>query len=139
MMRLGHKKILIIEDDLMLVRVYRCLLGIAAFQEIRHAVTGMNGIEIAKKWRPDLIISDILHPGPDGLSIIEELSLHPTTLSTRFIIISGCPMRNNPGYRERARGAGVYCCLEKPVNLRKFLRVVYKAMAEVDEETRIGL
>ena len=123
----------------MLVRVYRCLLGMVGFQEIRHAVTGTNGLEIAKKWRPDLIISDMLHPGLDGLTIIEELSLHPTTLSTRFIIISGCSIRNNLDYTERARESGVYSCLEKPVNLRKFLRVVYKALAEVEEETRIGL
>ena len=136
---LRTKKILIIEDDLMLASVYKCLLEMAGCRDIRHAESGIDGLEIAKIWRPALIISDILHPGLDGFSIFEELFLHPATLSTRFVIISGCSVRANPEYAERAQEVGVYACLEKPINLRKFLRVVYKVLAEAEEETRIGL
>jgi len=139
MTSIRSKKILIIDDDPELGLVYKALLEREGYREIRLAKTGDKGLVVAQNWRPDLIISDILHPGLDGFSVFEELFLNPTTLSTRFIIVSGCSVPENPDYAERAEATGVSVCLNKPVLLEELLKVVYKVLAEAEEETRRGL
>lgn len=59
----------------------------AGYLNLKVAYTGEEGLCIAKEWGTNLIISDITHPGPDGIKIFEKLFLHPKTLSTRFIIV----------------------------------------------------
>lgn len=139
MIRFGDKKILIIEDDPDLSRVYKLLLEREGYRQVRHAMTGDKGLVLAKNWRPDLIVSDILHRGPDGFDIFEELYLNPNTLSTRFVIISGCAVSDNPIYAERALETGVSLCMQKPVAPIALLLIIYTVLAGVEEETSRGL
>ena len=139
MTRFGNKKILIIEDDPDLSRVYKMLLEREGYRQVRYAMTGDKGLVLAKNWRPDLIISDILHREPDGFAIFEELYLYPAMLSARFIIVSGSSVPDNPVYAEKARETGVSVCLEKPVAPVALLLIIYMVLAEVEEETSRGL
>lgn len=138
MTRFEDKKILIIEDDPDVGNAYKFLLARAGYREIRLAESGDDGLELAKAWRPALIISDILHPGLDGFSIFEELFLNPNTLSTRFIMISGCSLELHPEYSEKLQAVGVSFYREKPINLKDIAKIVEEVFTEVEEETRKG-
>lgn len=139
MTRFEDKKILIIEDDPDVGNAYKFLLARAGYKEIRHVKSGDDGLRIAKAWRPALIISDVLHPGLDGFSVFEELFLNPNTLSTRFIMISGCSLELHPEYPEKLQAAGVSLYMEKPVNLREIQKMVEEVLEEAEEEARKGL
>ena len=67
MNRFGDKKILIIEDECLPVQLWRIYFERAGYRNIRHVETGQEGLEIAREWRPDLIISDIRHQPAAGV------------------------------------------------------------------------
>ena len=65
------KKILIIEDELAYVRLLRDKLG--HDYEILHAPDGKQGLHLALKEKPDLIMLDVRMPLMDGLTVLKEL------------------------------------------------------------------
>ncbi|MGE5399870.1 MAG: response regulator [Ignavibacteriales bacterium] len=81
------KKILIIEDD----EAVRCntleLLKEEGY-EVLEAINGYEGLELARKYLPDLILSDILMPVMDGYSVLQELQKDILTCSIPFIFFS---------------------------------------------------
>ena len=65
-------KILIIEDDPSILFGLRDNFEIAGY-EVRSAVEGILGLELAREERPDIILLDIMLPGLNGFEICQEL------------------------------------------------------------------
>ncbi len=65
-------KILIIEDEVELVKVLRSYLEKAGFQ-VLTALRGDDGLGLWKREKPDLVILDLNLPGLDGLDIAREI------------------------------------------------------------------
>jgi EAL domain-containing protein (putative c-di-GMP-specific phosphodiesterase class I)/PleD family two-component response regulator len=82
------KKILIIEDDKLLLETLSDLLTHEGF-EIFEATDGNVGITIAKNILPDLIISDINMPGISGHKVLKELQQDAGTSNIPFIFLTG--------------------------------------------------
>ena len=60
------KKIVIIEDDLVIANIYRNKLNVDGFQvEIAH--DGAEGFELIKQFRPNLVLLDLMLPVLPGL------------------------------------------------------------------------
>ncbi len=66
------KTILIIDDDQDIVQTIRANLTLDGY-EIISSHTGLKGIDLAKEYRPDLILLDLNLPDLDGISICEIL------------------------------------------------------------------
>jgi DNA-binding response OmpR family regulator len=66
------KKILIIEDEIILAEMYKEKLEKEGFK-VFLASEIEEGIEIAKKEKPDLILLDILLPRENGVSFLEKI------------------------------------------------------------------
>lgn len=67
-------KILLIDDDPDFVEVTKKILEKGPAYEVVVAVNGKEGLEKAKKERPDLILLDILMPVTDGFGFAEQFS-----------------------------------------------------------------
>ncbi|MCD6177703.1 response regulator [bacterium] len=65
------KKILIIEDEKILLEMYRDKLQRAGFKVLTAQDTN-EGLTVAKKEKPDLIMLDILLPRENGISFLEK-------------------------------------------------------------------
>src|SRR3990167_25787 len=66
-------KILFIEDDTQLVKLYQSILEDNGF-EVMTAQTGDSGLQLALKEKPDAIILDIMLPGGlNGFDVLEQL------------------------------------------------------------------
>lgn len=80
------KSILIIEDELSLQKIYKTKLTDAGF-EVIQAYTGEEGIKLAQKDIPDLIILDIMLPGgPDGFFLLTQLKHNAITKNIPVIV-----------------------------------------------------
>jgi DNA-binding LytR/AlgR family response regulator len=81
------KKILVIEDEESILDNVRYFLEREKY-EVFTADTGEIGLQVARTILPDLIISDIMLPGIDGLKVLEELSGDEKTALIPFIFLT---------------------------------------------------
>jgi len=65
-------KILIVEDEKVLAEMYKDRFAQAGF-EVTLAFEAREGLKLAKKEKPDLILLDILLPGENGISFLAKL------------------------------------------------------------------
>ena len=120
-------KILIVEDDVAISRGLCHNLKYDGY-EVRDAVRGDAVAPIVADFAPDLIILDLMLPGIDGFTILENLrnagnNVHVIVLSARA--------REDDKVRALELGADDY--ITKPFGLREFLARVNAAMRRVAE------
>lgn len=80
-------KVVLIEDDLMVQEVNRQFVdNVDGFQVIGVANNGVEGLELIKKWKPDLALVDVYMPDQDGLETL--LKIRTETLNVDIIAIT---------------------------------------------------
>jgi len=86
-MKISNKKtILIIEDNLLSLDVHVGVLGDK--YDIKVATSGQTGIYIAQKFKPDLILLDIILPDIDGYEVCKKLKVLKATKDIPIIFLS---------------------------------------------------
>lgn len=88
------KKILVIEDDPTLNKIYEIKLKSAGF-EVIIATNGESGLESAQSFQPDLIILDLLIPRKDGFEVLSELKKNGLTKKIPVLITSNLGEEDN--------------------------------------------
>jgi DNA-binding response OmpR family regulator len=79
-------KILIVEDDKFLRQAYQNILNKESF-DVKLASNGREGVDVAKVWKPDLVLLDLLMPEMDGIGFLKAFGAkeHP---ETKIIVFS---------------------------------------------------
>jgi DNA-binding response OmpR family regulator len=98
----NKKKILIVEDDEHISKVYQVRLDREGFQ----TVLSTNGEEAIAKItveKPDLIILDLMVPKKDGFVVLEEIKKNPDFAKTPVVVLSNL---GQPSDQERALALG---------------------------------
>lgn len=80
-------KILLVEDELNIAKLFIYNLSKAGF-ECQHANNGKEGLEFARKNRPDLIISDVMMPEMDGFEFRKHLLEDNELKSIPFVFLT---------------------------------------------------
>ncbi len=80
-------KILIIEDNETLVRMYKKKLEHDGF-EVAAAYSGGEGLIATSKEKPDLILLDIMMPAVDGFEVIKQLKRQEETKNIPIVILT---------------------------------------------------
>lgn len=88
------KKILLIEDNKDVRENTAEILTLAKYDVIT-AVNGKEGVELAQKEKPDLIICDIMMPVLDGHGTLHMLSKNEETASIPFIFLTAKAERSD--------------------------------------------
>lgn len=97
------KKILLVEDDEALAAVYRSRLELEGF-EIQHVNNGENALQVAKDFRPDLILLDAMMPKISGFDVLDILRHTPDTANIHVVMLTAL---SQPKDKERAEALGV--------------------------------
>lgn len=109
-MALADKRILIVEDDMLLSMVEERLIKKLGFKQVEKATSGSEAIEKNRDFKPDLIVMDIILNGEmDGIQVMEEIR---TSSDVPVIYLSGNSDRFN---YERAKKTGFTDYLVKPI------------------------
>lgn|GEM_PF-684078 len=117
-------KILVIDDDLLIHDlISRNLTKIGC--EVHTADCGEAGLKLAREWKPDLIILDVMMPQMDGWSVLNILK-HDNELRNIPVIMHTMVADRNLGYM---LGAADY--LVKPVSNSQLFRSVNKLRKKV--------
>src|SRR5262250_1442228 len=130
---MAHKAhLLVIDDDpntlASLARAFRL-----AGHEATVCDSATRALELIKSERFDLILSDVVMPGKDGLSLLEDLKVAGVT--TPVVMISG---QATVEMAVRATRLGAVDFLEKPLSSDKLLVTVENVLrlARLEEENR---
>lgn len=95
--------------------------------EVLSAVNGEEGVEVAKKELPDLVLMDIVMPGINGFQATRQLTKHGPTASIPIIIVTTKDQETDKlwGRRQGAKGY-----LTKPVNEKLLVSTINEVLAD---------
>ncbi len=110
-------RILIIEDNEQNIYLLTILLERHGY-EVVQARDGREGIELAGRVKPALILLDIQLPIMDGYAVARELKHDPTLADVPIVAVTSYAM---VGDRERGLAAGCIGYIEKPINPDTFI------------------
>ena len=113
--------ILVIDDDIEVRIVIRRMLEKKGY-DVREASEGGEGIRLYREKPADLIITDILMPGKEGIETIIELRKEFPDI--RIIAVSGGGRLGPGDYLELAEKIGVQCTLTKPFTWDELIQAV---------------
>ena len=99
-------KILIIEDDRFIAKMYQTKLSLEGY-DVDVAENGQIGVEKIKSFQPDLVLLDIIMPEMDGFGVLEVIREDAAINSTPVIIMSNLAQEDHLK-RAKALGAKDY-------------------------------
>lgn len=108
--------ILVVEDNERNLKLLRDVLEYAGY-DVRVARTAEDGITLALKEPPDLVLMDLQLPGIDGMEALRRLRENPRTADIPVVAVTAQAMKHD---RERALDAGFNGYIEKPISVRAF-------------------
>jgi two-component system cell cycle response regulator DivK len=114
------KRILIVEDQEDNRRILRDLLTAAGY-ELLEASAGDEGVEVAERESPDLILMDIQLPGLDGYEATRRIRANSGLAKTPIIAVTSYALS---GDDVKARAAGCDDYVTKPFSPRALLAKV---------------
>jgi two-component system, OmpR family, alkaline phosphatase synthesis response regulator PhoP len=124
--RLDKKRVLVVEDDHHIAEGLKLNLELKGYT-VRIAPDGIAALEDWKKWRPDLIVLDIMLPGIDGLSVLRNIRIEDRRIP--ILILSA---KSDSEDKVKGFSHGVDDYLSKPFNLEEFLlrveRLLFRAL-----------
>lgn len=113
-------KILYVEDHPAQRDIMAQMLELSGY-EVEVAADGVDGVEKAKTWHPDVILMDLRMPRMDGFEAIQMLRAHADTAKTPIIAISAWASGK---HKERALEAGANEHFTKPVDLNRLMTTI---------------
>lgn len=119
---MGKTKILLIEDDPVQSEFISRQLKSSGY-EVLVASRAIDGIDLAKKEKPALIILDMILPGMHGLEAAVKLLDMPETKNIPIVALSGMTI---PKFVEECYRVGIKDFLKKPCDPKHLLKVVEK-------------
>jgi len=130
-------KVLIVDDDNDTTDLLKIILAPSDF-DVVTANSGEEGIELARKFKPDVMVVDLLMPGMDGLEVCKEIRKFS---SIPILVLSAV---GKPGITEQALNAGADDYLIKPMNknvlvasLNKLARRAHAEQAAINQNGKL--
>ena len=112
--------VLLCDDEEVLRQLVRATLANDDYS-IVEASDGDESLELARSYRPDLIVLDMMMPGRSGLEVLRELRADPETAATPVIMLTA---RARESDRNEAASAGADRYLAKPFSPLELISVV---------------
>jgi CheY-like chemotaxis protein len=111
-------KILIIDDDKVTLTMLEMILSRHGYR-ILSAMDGAEGLEIALKEKPDVVISDMLIPKLHGLELCAKIKQDPQLKEIKVILMTA--VYKGAAFHFEAKESGADHFIEKPINTNGLL------------------
>jgi CheY-like chemotaxis protein len=114
------RRILVIEDNFVAARNLRLFL-VESGHTVEVARNGPDGIEMARRFRPDVLLCDIGLPGLHGYAVAQTLRQEPGLKKMYMIAVSGY---GQDADKRRALDAGFDAYFTKPIDLQEVAKLL---------------
>ena len=112
----GSEVVLIVEDNDKNLKLARDLLQFAGLRTL-EATNAEDGIALAQRERPSLVLMDIQLPGMDGIAALRSLRGDDRTAGIPVVALTASVMKSD---RERFDAAGFDGFMQKPIDVKTF-------------------
>lgn len=99
-------KILLVEDDAILVEMYEAKFELEG-HDIHIATNGEECLNVLNDFTPELILLDILMPKLNGFHVLKEIKKRPTLRQIPIILLTNLGEQEVDMNRELAQALGV--------------------------------
>ena len=113
-------RVLVVEDNLDQLRTLSMLLTLEGY-EVDFAINRYAAIDVAERFKPDVILLDLGLPGLDGFDVCKWLRRHAGLERTHIIAVTGYGTEAD---RARSRAAGCEHHVTKPYDPQQLLALV---------------
>ena len=117
---MAEELILIVEDNEKSRRLLRDLLQVNGYQTVQSQ-TAEEGIQIAQRSQPALVLMDIQLPGINGIEARLQLRADPRTQHIPVIAVTASAMLHD---RSDIENAGFDAFQSKPIDINEILKVI---------------
>jgi CheY-like chemotaxis protein len=107
----AKKRVLVVDDDLDTVHTMATLIKMMGHQ-VQFAINGFAALDIARQFRPEVVLLDISLPDFRGYDIARQLKWEPGLERTRVVAISARPEADS----QHAIAAGCEAFYRKPLD-----------------------
>ena len=114
--------ILIVEDNEKNMKLVRDILRHKGHVTL-EAVTGEEGVRLARERRPDLVLMDIQLPDIDGIAALHRIRADHSLDAIPVLAVSASVM---PDEQQMIVASGFDAFITKPINLKQFLDTVQR-------------
>ena len=130
-------KIMVVDDEKDIVLLIKFLME----SEKMEVISAGNGLEAYNKLTeegpnkvvPDVITLDIMMPEMDGYTFISKLQEHRELANIPVIVLSA-----KGQMKEVFVSSNIFAFVEKPVEGKKFVEIVRKALASKNKSPGVG-
>jgi len=114
--------ILIVEDNEKNLKLLRDVLRFKGYETL-EAMTGTEGVRLARERNPDLVLMDIQLPDIDGVTALAQIRADASTRDMPVIAVSASVM---PDEQQRIVASGFNAYVKKPISVKSFVETVEK-------------
>jgi len=118
------KRILVVDDEEEIVNCLSTLLKRAGY-EVISTTEGVKSLELAEKFKPDVILLDILIPDMEGSEIASKLSEKPATASIPIIFLTALISKKE---ELSVKKTGNHYVVAKPTTEKELLGMISRAL-----------
>lgn len=130
---MDQKTILVIEDDDIVAQTIEHCLRREGFRVILGQ-NGVEGLQLARRHQPNLVVLDIIMPGMDGLTVCKQMRQDPLIADTPVLMLTA---KSNDEDKVKGFMAGADDYLSKPFNVDEFILRVRAILRRTDSR-RLG-
>jgi excisionase family DNA binding protein len=122
------RRVMIVDDERDFAQTVADYLELKGGFAVEIADSGFAAGLMMARFRPTVVLMDILMPDMDGFEVLRRLRADP---ETSHVPVIACTAYRDAAVEERARNEGFDGYLEKPLRFDRLLEVVESAMRSV--------
>lgn len=119
------RRVLVVEDNLDSVHSMAALVRMMG-HEVEFAINGFAALDVARKFRPDVVLLDIGLPDINGYEVARQVRALPGVRQPRLIALTGWGQEQD---RRQSREAGFDAHMVKPVDPDELARTLAELTA----------
>ncbi len=116
------KKILIVDDEKSVTDVFRMNLESMGEYEVMAENSSSDAVNTARRFKPDLVLLDVMMPAPDGGQVAAQIRIDPELKNTPIVFLTAAVTKEEAGVLSDRIGGFPF--IAKPVNMEELASAV---------------
>jgi CheY-like chemotaxis protein len=124
-----RRRILIVDDERDFLAMVALTLQQTGRYEVRGESDARRAVDVARQFRPEVVLLDVMMPELDGGDVAQALQADPATRHIPIIYLTALVARQEAPNQGPLRSGG-HCYLPKPIELAELDRRLRQALAD---------